>query len=462
MRMSKVGCLASVAFAVGISSCTRPRPEQTIVAATSPSRVQPPEDPTAIYHQMGLIATGSPLSFVGKIAYFASSSPDTTMILASVSIPNKALSFVREGDSYRAPYEVHLTLTQGVTQVAAVNSMEIVRVPTFKEINRTDESVIFQHYFKVRPGTYNLSFQVRDATSTRSASQEGAVTVPALRSGHLSTPVLVYDANARSTLDSLPRILASPRSSAVFGQDSTVAVYLEGYGAQPQLPVSFIVQNDRGVVTFRDTLHLQRHGNLLSGSVRIPISRVGIGIANVTFTRIDAMDTVRAPVFVSFGDDIPLVSYEEMLSELRYFAAPDRIRALRDAPVERRGLAWADFLRSTDPAPSTPEHEGLQAYFNRILQANLRFREEGRGGTGWLSDRGKVFVAVGEPDQVYEQTTNLPVTATSTTRGRVQSWEYTQYRVRFLFYDENGTGRWRLTPASEAEFQSINARILVH
>ncbi len=462
MRMSTVGCLASVSLAGILSGCARPRPEQTIVAATSPSRVQPAKDPTAIYHQMGLIATGSPLSFVGKIAYFASSSPDTTVLLTSVSIPNKALSFVREGDSYRAPYEVHLVLTQGTTQVAAVNSMEIVRVPTFKEINRTDESVIFQHYFKVRPGNYSLSFQVRDATSARSTSQEGAVTVPALRSGHLSTPVLVYDANPRFMLDSLPRILASPRSSAVFGQDSTVAVYLEAYGTQPQLPVGFIVQNDRGVVTFRDTLNLQRHGNLLSGSVRIPISRVGIGIANVTFTRIDATDTVRAPVFVSFGDDIPLMSYEEMLSELRYYAAFDRIRALRDAPVDRRGIAWADFLRSTDPAPSTPEHEGLQAYFNRIVQANLRFREEGRGGTGWLSDRGKVFVAVGEPDQVYEQNTNLPVTSTTTARGRVQSWEYTQYRVRLLFYDETGTGRWRLTPASEAEFQAINARILVH
>ena len=55
---------------------------------------------------MGLIATGSPLAFVGKIAYFASSSPDTTVMLASVSIPNRALSFVREGDTYRAPYEV--------------------------------------------------------------------------------------------------------------------------------------------------------------------------------------------------------------------------------------------------------------------------------------------------------------------------------------------------------------------
>lgn len=432
------------------------------MAATSPRGVQPAQDPTTVYHQMGLIATGSPLSFVGKIAYFASSSPDTTIMLASVSIPNRALSFVREGDSYRAPYEVHLILTQGTTQVAAVNSMEIVRVPTFREINRTDESVIFQHYFKIRPGSYNLSFQVRDATSARSTSQEGAVTVPALRGGHLSTPVLVYEASPRTALDSLPRILASPRSSAVFGQDSMVAVYLEGYGTQPQLPVGFIVQNDRGAVTWRDTLQLQRRGNLLSGSVRIPISRVGIGIANVTFTRVDATDTVRTPVFVSFGNDIPLVTYEEMLSELRYYAASDRIKSLRDAPPERRGAVWADFLRSTDPVPGTPEHEGLRAYFGRILQANARFREESRGGAGWLSDRGKVFVAVGEPDQIYEQTTNLPVTATSTTRARVQYWEYAQYRVRFLFYDETGTGRWRLTPASEAEFQAVNARILVH
>jgi len=412
---------------------------------------------------MGLIATGSPLSFVGKIAYFASSSPDTTVMLASVSIPNKALSFVRDGDSYRAPYEVHLMLAQGANQVAAVNSMEIVRVPTFKEINRTDESVIFQHYFRVSPGSYNVSFQVRDATSARSTSQEGVVTVPALRGGHLSTPVLVYEATPRSTLDSLPRILASPRSSAVFGQDSTVGVYLEGYGPQPWLSVGFVVQNDRGTVTWRDTVQLQRHGNLLSGSVKIPISRVGIGIANVTFTRADVTDTVRAPVFVSFGDEIPLVSFEEMLSELRYYAAPDRIKSLRNAAPERRGTAWAEFLRSTDPVPSTPEHEGLQTYFGRILQANARFREESRGGSGWMSDRGKVFVSIGEPDQIYEQTTNVPVSTTSVTqRSRVQYWEYGQYRVRFLFYDETGTGRWRLTPSSEAEFQAINARILVH
>ena len=442
-------------------SCARPRAEQSIVAATSSVETQAALDPTVIYHQMGLIATGTPLPFVGKIAYFATPSPESTMVLASVSIPNRALSFVREGDSYRAPYEVHVVLTQGTSPVDAVNSMEIVRVPTFKEINRTDESVIFQHYFKVRPGNYSISFQIRDATSSRNSTQEGLITIPLLRSGQLSTPLIVYQATPRTTLDSVPRILASPRSSAVFGQDSDVAVYLEGYGSQARLPVVFVVQNDRGAVMLRDTTVLQRHGGLLSGSVSIPISRVGIGIANVTFTRGDAADTVRIPVFVSFGDDIPLLSYEEMLLQLRYFAAPDRIKTLRDAPPEKRGVVWAEFLRSTDPTPGTPENEALQSYFARVIQANARFREEAGGRTGWLSDRGKVFVALGEPDQMYEQTTNAPLTTSSVTgRGRLQYWDYTQYRVRFLFYDETGTGRWRITPASEADFQSINARLL--
>jgi GWxTD domain-containing protein len=463
MQTTTLACPALVGITLLLNACAHPQAGQQIVAATSSVESQAPQDPTAVYHQMGLIATGSPLSFVGKIAYFATTSADTTLLLASVSIPNRSLSFVREGDSYRAPYEVHLILSQSGNQVAAVNSMEIVRVPTFKEINRTDESVIFQHYFKVSPGTYTISFQVRDAGSARSTSQEGQITVPALKSGLLSTPVLVYEASQRIALDSLPRILASPRSSAVFGQDSTVTVYLEGYGTQSRLPVGFVVQNDRGTVLWRDTVLLQRQGNLLSGSLKVPISKVGIGIANITFTRADATDTVRAPVFVSFGNDIPLLSYDEMLAELRYYAAPDRIRALRDAPPERRGTVWADFLRSTDPVPATPEHEGLQAYFTRIFQANIRFREESGGRSGWLSDRGKVYVSLGEPDQIYEQNTNVPLSSTSVTqRSRVQFWEYAQYRLRFLFYDESGTGRWRLTPASEADFQSINARLLVH
>ena len=465
MRVFRFRHLAVLTGLFAGIGCSRVQPATSTgsTPVSLPSGIVQAQDPSAIYNQMGLIATGAPLSYVGKIAYFASRNPDTTMMLSSVSIPNRMLSFVRDGDTYRAPYEIKLTLKKGGAEVKSIEAMEIVRVATFKEVNRTDESVIFQNYFRVPPGDYTITFTVRDVASNRSATQEGAITVPRLAQGNLSTPVVVYEANRRSALDSLPRLLASPRSSAVFGQDSTVSVYLEAYGQQPSLPVAFVVQNDKGAVTMRDTAVLQRTGNLMSGSVTIPISRAGIGVAHVTFTRLDATDTVRAPVFVSFGSDIPLLTYEDLINQLRYYVAPERLKSLRDTPVDQRGKVWADFLRASDPAPSTPEHEGLQTYFSRLQLAMSRFRDEGSSRGGWLSDRARVYVVLGEPDQLFEQNTNGPLTRNSISqRGRLQYWEYGQYRVRLVFYDDTGSGRWRLTQASENEFQNINARLVVH
>jgi GWxTD domain-containing protein len=114
-------------------------------------------------------------------------------------------------------------------------------------------------------------------------------------------------------------------------------------------------------------------------------------------------DTVRTPYFLSFGEDLPVAPFDEMISYLRFFASAQRlcVGCAMLAPEERAQM-WSDFLRDTDPVPNTSEHEALQAYFARIQLANNRFREE--IPFGWLSDRGNVFVALGEPDNAYEQT----------------------------------------------------------
>ena len=428
-------------------------PEPVTAVSTMGSGVL---DASELYRQIGLIAAPSPVPFVGKVSAFASRSPDTTLVLVSLSLPNRALTFAREGDRYRAPYEVKLSLNRASVEAASVDAMEIVRVGSFRETNRTDESIIFQHYFHVAPGAYSLSVNVRDVGGSRGASQDASISVPALTPGHLSTPTLVYEATGRSVLDSVPGLLATPRSSAVFGRDSTVAVYVEGYGQGARLPVEFIVRSDKGVQLWRDSTQLARRGSLFSGVVNVPISTVGVGIAQVYFTRRDApQDSVSAPLFVSFGEDIPLMSYEDMLSYLRFFASPSRLNLLKDAAPERRATEWAQFLRATDPVPETPVNEDLQSYFGRIQIANGQFRMD--HNPGWLSDRGMVYVALGEPDQVFERNYNGTLTTTQiggTTR--LQIWQYRQYNTQLVFYEE--TGRWRLTRPSETEFLSINAR----
>jgi len=450
-----VGSLVAIGCSTGSSPASHPTPAPD--PRVLPGAGEQAPDVSELYRQIGLIAAPNPVAFVGKISAFAGKNPDTTLLLVSISLPNRALTFSREGDRYRAPYEVNLSLNRGTVEAGSVNAMEIVRVGSFREINRSDESVIFQHYFHVPPGTYTLSATVRDVGGSRTATQQASVSVPMLGTGGLSTPLLVYEAKGRSLLDSVPNILASPRSSAVFGRDSTVAIYVEGYGSGARLPVDFIVRNDQGVQLWRDSVQLARTGGLFSGVVQVPISTVGVGTAQVSFMRRDVPDSVKAPLFVSFGEDIPLMSFEDMLGYLRFFASSARLNALRSAPSERRATLWAEFLRATDPIPETATNEDMQAYFGRIQIANQQFRTD--HNPGWLSDRGMVFVSLGEPDQIVERNVSqagISPTAQMGSTTRLQIWQYRQFNSQLVFFDE--TGRWKLTRPSETEFLSINSR----
>jgi GWxTD domain-containing protein len=219
--------------------------------------------------------------------------------------------------------------------------------------------------------------------------------------------------------------------------------------------VDFVVRNERGAQLWRDSAMLARRGSLFNGVVNVPISTVGVGIAQVFFTRRDSPDSAKAPLFVSFGEDIPLMSFEDMLGYLRFFASPYQLNALRTAPLEKRATVWAEFLRATDPVPETAINEEMQAYFGRIQQANVEFRTD--RNPGWLSDRGMVFVSLGEPDQIFERNVNATMSTTQIgSNTRLQIWQYRRYSSQLVFYEE--TGRWRLTRPSEAEFLSLNAR----
>lgn len=416
-------------------------------------------DATRFYRAMGLASAHAPVSFVGKAAFFASPTPDTTIALISLSVPTRSLTFARDADVYRAQYSVQLRFSRAGTEIQRVDASEVVRVGSFRETTRIDESVIFQRYVRLTPGAHTIGFAVRDMGSTRVSADTLAVVVPRLGPSSVSTPLAVYQARARQRLDSLPTALPSPRSTAVFGRDSAVFVYLEAYGNASSVPIRVGVRNEGGSLLWADTSSLGRRGSLLSGVVSIPVARLGIGVGNVSFTRLDTRDSSSTPIFVSFGDDLPVAAFEDMLQYLRFYAAPSRLGALRNAPPERRGQMWTEFLRATDPDPATPTHEGLRDYFARIQLANDRFRSE--GVAGWLSDRGKVYVTLGDPDEVSEQSVNLRDRRLGTVqRVPVQLWVYRRHRAQLLFTDELQAGRWELSPASENEFRALAARLL--
>jgi GWxTD domain-containing protein len=426
-------------------------PPRVIAARGTPSALL---DPTELYQRNGMIARATPMAFVGSVRFLPTSTADSTLVLVALSMPNRSLTFAGAGDRQEAGYTVITEARQGGTVVQRREAREMVRVASFRETTRGDESVIFQQFMTLSPGDYDLAVIVRDAGSARSGAYELPSSVPRLAASTVAPPVIAYEATPRASADSLPQLIANPRATVVFGRDTIVPVYIEqATTSRAATEATLSVLSSEGDVLWSDTVALQSGTGVAGGIGQVPATRFGVGHFWVTTGPVTAgAPAVRAPLFISFGDEWGIAPLEEMLSYLRYFADASRLRALQDAAPEARASAWMTFWRETDPDPQTTEHEGLRDYFRRLITANERFREE--GSAGWLTERGKVLITLGEPDQILEQG-DVGIG----NRGRIQMWQYLQHRTQFVFVDQSGFGRWRMTPASEAEFESIALRV---
>jgi GWxTD domain-containing protein len=225
-------------------------------------------------------------------------------------------------------------------------------------------------------------------------------------------------------------------------------LYVEGYGSSTaaRLPLNIAARTETGRMLFTDTLSLVRRRNLYSGVIYVPVARTGIGPVVISLWQSGTADTTRAPIFIGFGDELPVATFDEMLNYLKWFALPSRINALRDTAPEFRPGAWMSFVR--DNASQTGGAEALRDYFLRLNLANARYREE--GVPGWMTDRGKVLLGLGEPDQVFEQ----GAAADPTNRLRSQIWEYRNIQQQLVFSEQQEFGHWRLTNSSAIAFES--------
>lgn len=441
-RSFLLACSVLVGVACGGSSRGGAEPA---VPAVQRNQRQVSFDPTPLYRQMGMIARGQPFPLVGRTAFIPAATADSTHVVLVLGFSPTALRFARETDNrYRANYTVGITAERDGQPVFNTETTESVIVGTFRETERADESVLFQEIFDLVPGRYNLTLAVRDVSSQRGVVETLELDVPSFGSRALGTPVPVNKVVPRESRDSIPFLLARPRATASLGQDSVLPIYIESVSAGDTV-IRIVARGESGRELWSDDVRLIGYPSFAAGIVQVPVQRLSIGVSQLSFVGSAGQDTSSAFVFVGFGDDLPIARFEDMLQFLRYFARPQRLQALREAAEEERPAAWAAFMRETDSIPSTVQHEDLRLYFSRLVRANARFRED--GVAGWMSDRGRAFIVLGEPDQIIEPA------FTDMRRVRQQVWEYTGRGLQLQFYDQTGAGRWRFTQSSDSRFE---------
>jgi GWxTD domain-containing protein len=439
---------------------------QRVGSTTTPdtqSEVAQLFDPYTLYARLGRLVSTEGVPYVGSAA-FVPGPGDSTVAMVALSLANRNLSFERHGNGFQARYHLEYEFARPNLPAVEVDRDAVVDVPTFDETLRTDESILEQQRITLVPGTYQLTVRVHDLANGALGTATHREVAPAFGANSYTAPILTYRFHPRATRNDTLSLVLNPRGTVAYGGD-TLLVYVEGNDFSQPTDVPLTVIDQRDSVVLRSAVHFDGTGGLEGRVIRLapdsePLGELQIRLGpsegseknSDKFTLAaggDLTHTVNA--LVSFSSNWVVTNFDDLLSLLRYFGQDRRVEAMRRAKSTDRVQLWQDFYHATDPNPSTPENEALDAYFSRLAIANQRFRE---GTTpGWRTDRGEVFMVLGEPDVIHDQTAQLQ------NNGRIYLWEYQQYRLELIFQDITGFGRFELTPQSRSDFDQIRTRV---
>lgn len=114
-------------------------------------------------------------------------------------------------------------------------------------------------------------------------------------------------------------------------------------------------------------------------------------------------------------------------AEVPYVMLPEEASAFRDLRTDRdRETFIEQFWLRRDPTPGTVDNEFRNEYYARIVQANQKFTIS--AVPGWKTDRGRMWITHGEPQEITRSQGTLSRTVPSegsrTSNLPLETWRY--------------------------------------
>jgi GWxTD domain-containing protein len=159
-------------------------------------------------------------------------------------------------------------------------------------------------------------------------------------------------------------------------------------------------------------------------------------------------------------------AYKEWLDkDVTYIITPEEKKAFKALTTdEERENFIENFWRRRDPDPDTDENEYREQYYERIAYANEHYTS---GIPGWKTDRGRIYITFGKPDEVESHPSGGSYDRPSYEGGGTTStypFEIWFYRhldnvgdgIEIEFVDPTGSGEYRIARSPDEKDALLN------
>lgn len=316
-------------------------------------------------------------------------------------------------------------------------------VKEYERTNTRNEKIALKEEISLPAGKYSILLRTLDLISNKTAQRKIEMELPAFADKELSLSGIMFLHSV--TLDSAGLITDfTPTFSNNFSlRGGEFFVYFDLYSKKTDVPA-----------TIRYILKAEKEDpevdTLITTIVKDNISTHILKFKKKRFkkNRYDLKVRVEAEgkkvenqtSFSFFWSEVPTTveDIDLALQQMTYILNSDSLKKYEKSTLPEKQKFFLRFWAERDPNPATSKNELMDEYFHRVNYSNKQFSSFNM--KGWLSDRGRILIKFGTPDDIERHPFEI-------NSRPFEIWRYYSIRKTFLFEDYSGFGDYRLHPA---------------
>ncbi len=424
-------------------------------------------------------------------AYRASSGFDYMEIYSSIY--RSQLKFVNDSTRhFRANFRLEINVAKGDSVVFRDAAKKVTYADSMKQVRKTQRLPDVSRVY-IRPGNYDLKVTIRDLNNQRFGTIELPAKIIPFSKDSLDVSNIEFASlikkNDKPNMYTKNGYQVIPNPGALYGQGAPVLYfYSEIYNlkkaTQPDsYQVSYqILNRDGKTVREFDPIIRQKPGSsavevggvniitLPSGSYLFKLIATDLGTGQKSysmkkfyvyrssdFAKQEKKERSKISQLARFLNSPEYQVYDEMTKKqlddefngASYMVSGQEKKIYKHLDLQGKREFLKKFWIRRNQDPTTIKNEFRQDYLQRLAYVNSHY---GSGKPGWRSDRGRVYLMYGKPDEI-ERFPN-----SSETRA-YEIWHYyhIQGGINFYFVDVRGFGDYQLVHSTARnELQDTN------
>lgn len=364
---------------------------------------------------------------------------------AYVQIVNDNLTFVKTDSGFDAEVQIELFLTKENQDFVFNRTIsKKISVADYSETNDNENLNTMYSEVAVDSGKYEAVVTVTDKNSNKQLSQKRALNVsaPGPEDAGIALSDILFFSDYKTDDEGNITQFEPELTSNFSGGGKFVYAYFNSYSYDDSdsMFIRYLVKDNDGTIIQQNNYVSPKEKGLQEHFIRLNRYYFNRNVYTLEVSaNVQGQWITKSNSFAFFWRYSPNSKQDlDMAIEyLRYIGRDDSIKYFRNKSFEEKSAYFQRFWRKRDPNPDTEENELMIEYYRRINFSNENFSATGL--QGWLSDRGRIYVKFGQPDEVERH----PFEAGS---YPYVIWRYYSVRKTFLFVDRSGFGDYELHP----------------